>query len=313
MEPFGLPTSPHVEKIEFTGNTLVAGSSWQTWTKPAGKSYLTMVLFGGGGGGGAGAIGNPAAASGGGGGGSGGLTIVEVPLALLPNRLYVSVGGAKTGAGIGTYVSTQPNLTSNHVFACVYGGLAGGNASGATAGTAGSPAGPVAATNMPIGWVFRKLILGGQAGTAGGTGYATGGALTLPTTGIRTTGGTGGGGVGADGGNGESGGSFIIPASPTHYLPHPGGVGPVPAEVAPSAGNSGFRLDTGSGGYLYYGGTGGGSSSTNGLPITESMIQAPGGNGGIGSGGGGSGGAITGSVAAPLSYGGAGLAVFVCY
>lgn len=313
MEPSGLPTSPHVEKIEFTGNTLTAGTSWQTWTKPAGKSMLSMMLFGGGGGGGMGAIGNPSTAAGGGGGGSGGLTIVEMPLAFLPNRLYISVGAAKTGAGIGSYVSTQPNLTANHVVACAYGGAVGGSATDNTAGSAGGAAGAPSAANMPLGWAFRKAVLGGIGGGAGSTGYSTGGIINMPSTGLRMTGGGGGGGVGADGNVGENGGYFEPAVVNTVYLYHPGGIGPELAEVAPGAGNHGYRVDTGTGNYFYLGGTGGGSSSTNGLPDAGSMIQAPGGNGGIASGGGGSGGAITGSVATSASYGGAGLVVFVCY
>jgi hypothetical protein len=308
MEPFGLPNSPHFDKYQFNGNSMTAGGNWHTWNKPLGKSRIMMMLIGGGGGGGTGVVGANSTAAGGGGGGSGGMTILEMPLDLLPARLYISVGHSKTGAGLASYVSTQPNTTANHVVAIANGGAVGGNAAGATAGAAGGAGGIATAATMPLGWAFAKLALAGQAGIIGGTTVA-GAALTLPVTGLRMTGGTGGGGLPAAAATGTNGGSFTVPASPSYFPAQSGGVGSATATNPADNGRNGFAIPEA--GFYHYGGTGG--ASTHGTATGGGLVQSRGGNGGIGCGGGGMGGALTGSTAGVASYGGSGLILFYCY
>ena len=309
MEPYSLPASPHVETAIFNGTTSATTSGWQTWTKPAGKAFANIMAIGGGGGGGSGAIGAVGAAAGGGGGGSGGISIIDIPLAFLPPRLYILVGAAKTANGISAYVSTQPNITSNHVFVYAAGGGLGGNASAGTAGIAGNAGSAATTTSMPLGWPFLNAAYAGQNGSIGG-GAVTGAGVTLPLTGLRVTAGSGGGGLPASGA-GSAGGSFSIPSAQSYFMYQAGGLSPTSASDAPGIGQHGFRLDTGAGGHFYYGGSGG--ASTHASASGPGLVQARGGNGGIGCGGGGMGGALTGSTAAGVSLGGAGLVVITCY
>jgi len=307
MDQFGLPTSSQYEQFVYNGNSQTAGANWYTWTKPLGKSRANIIVIGGGGGGGGGVIGTNSTAAGGGGGGSAGMTILDIPLSFLPHRLYISVAQAKTGTSIASYVSTQPNTTANHVVAVANGGGGGGNASGATAGAAGTAGAIATVAAMPLGWPFSNLALAGQAGVIGGT-TTNGGSLTLPTTGLRVTGGTGGGGLPAAATSGTSGGGIAAIASPSYFQASPGGVGSSTATVAADPGRHGFAIPEA--GFYYYGGTGG--ASTFGTATGAGLAQARGGDGGIGSGGGGSGGALTGSASAPLSYGGPGIVIIIC-
>jgi hypothetical protein len=309
MEPFGLPTSPNFDVTVFGGNSVAAGQNWHTWIKPPGKSRLTIIVFGGGGGGGAGAIGAASTAAGGGGGGSGGMTIVDIPLSFIPARLYISVGNAKTGNGIASYVSTQPNTVANHTLAVANPGSGGGNATGASAGSAGVGAGAVPASVMPLGWPFSKLVLGGQAGIIGGT-TVNAANISMPTTGLRTLGGTGGGGLAAAATTGRNGGSVNVSVNiPTAFYFPIGGVGSAVDTVPPGNGVHGVRLNTVSE-YFFYGGTGG--ASTHGSATGTGLVQSVGGNGAIGAGGGGSGGALSGSTPSGVSLGGSGMVVLTC-
>lgn len=308
MEPFGLPKSPLYEKYVFNANSVSAGGNWHTWVRPVGKSYLTILAIGGGGGGGTGVVGANSTAGGGGGGGSGGQTVLEIPMDFLPNRLYISVGTSKTGAGLASFVSTQPNTTANHVLAIANGGAVGGNASAGTGGAAGGAGAIATNATMPLGWAFSKLALAGQAGIIGGAAVA-GAALTLPTTGLRVTGGTGGGGLPAAAAAGTNGGSFTVPASPSYFPAQSGGVGSATATNPADNGRNGFSVPEA--GLYFYGGTGG--ASTHGTATGGGLVQSSGGHGDIGCGGGGMGGALTGSSAGTASRGGAGLVIFYCY
>lgn len=310
MDQFGLPTSPHFYQKIIDGNSASAGQDWTPWIKPLGKSKCQIILIGAGGGGGNGVVGANSTAAGGGGGGSGGMTIIEIPFAFIPNVLYVSVGFGQTIAGVASYVSTQPNTTANHVLGIANGGGVGGNGAGATAGAAGSAGGIATNATMPLGWPFSKLALAGQAGIIGGTTVA-GAALTLPTTGLRCTGGTGGGGLPAAAATGTNGGSFTVPGTPSYFPAHPGGVGSATATNPADPGRSGYALSPNTVGFYNYGGTGG--ASTHGTATGGGLVQASGGNGGIGSGGGGMGGALTGSAAATKASGGPGLVIITCY
>lgn len=308
MEPYALPSSSQYDSAVFTGNSPYnGGENWSTWTKPQGKGMVSFVLIGAGGGGGSGAIGAVSTAAGGGGGGSGAMTILEMPLALLPPVLYISVGNQVAGYPSSTWVSTQPSKLANYVVATATAGNQGGNASGATAGSAGAGGAIATAAQMPLGWPYVRLALVGQAGAAGGT-TSSGTAVTLPVTGLRVTGGTGGGGLPGSG-TGSIGGQLTVPASPSYFPAQLGGVGPTTATTPANAGRSGFNVRDA--GFYYYGGTGG--SSTHGGATGTGLVQGAGGNGGIGSGGGGSGGALTGSTPADNSYGGSGLVIITCY
>ena len=307
-DQFGLPESPRFRKYVYNGNSPSVAACWDIWTRPPGASMLSFIVIGGAGGGGTGVIGANSTAAGGGGGGSGGQTIGEIPLDLLPSRLYISVAQAKTGSGNPSYISTQPNATANHVLAVANGGTVGGNAAGATAGAAGAAAGISQNSTMPLGWAWAKLALGGQTGIIGGT-TVNGSNLTLPTTGLRITGGAGGGGLPAAATAGTNGGSFTVPASPSYFAAQSGGVGSATATAPADPGRHGFLIPEA--GFYYYGGTGG--ASTHGTATGGGLVQAPGGNGAIGCGGGGMGGALTGSSAAVQSYGGAGLVILYCY
>jgi len=308
MEPYALPTSTQGDSMIFLGNsTIESGEQWYTWTKPAGKAMASFVIIGAGGGGGSGAIGAAGTAAGGGGGSSGAMTVIDMPLHLLPPRLYISVGYGAVGYAASTWVSTQPNTTSNHVIGYAMGGNPGSDANNGTAG-AGSPGGFAAtAANMPLGWQYTRFAATQQVGSSGGATSA-GVAVTLPVTGLRLTGGTGGAGVPASGA-GLAGGTLTTPASPSYFIAHTGGVAPATATTAPGVGKSGVNIRDA--GMFYYGGTGG--ASTHATATGAGLVQAAGGNGGIGCGGGGMGGALTGSTPAKLSSGGSGMVMITCY
>ena len=308
MEPYSFADSSQSDKIVFGGNSITAGGNWHTWTKPIGKSMASIIAIGGGGGGGLGVIGANSTAGGGGGGGSGAMIVMDIPLALLPNVLYVSVGYAKQGSGIASYVSTQPNIAANHVVAVANGGSAGGDATGGVRGAIGAAGALSTAATMPLGWPFARVSLVGHPGGLGGS-STTGGNISLPTTGIHVTGGTGGGGLPAAAKTGTSSGVLTVTGSPSYFPAQTAVVGPGSASVPATPGKSGFSVRDA--GFYYYGGTG--SSSTHGSATGAGLVQAAGGNGGVGSGGGGMGGALTGSTPATLSYGGPGMVIITCY
>ena len=308
MDAFGLPLSPQNGVAVFTGNSVSAGASWETYVVPQGKGMLHILVIGGGGGGGSGVIGANSVSAGGGGGGSGGQTAVTIPTALLPKTLYVSVGAAKTGTGVASYVATQPQTaTTQHVVCMANAGGAGGNASAGTGGAAGSAA-SIANNTFPLGQGFNTIALAGQAGIIGGAAIA-GGALTYPATGLRITGGTGGGGLPAAAATGTAGGAITAIAAPSYFLGLPGGLTQATATNPANPGQNGSMHREA--GFFFYGGTGGGS--THGTATGGGLVQAAGGNGGIGSGGGGMGGALTGSAAASLSLGGPGLVIITAF
>lgn len=308
-----IPKSPNYEQAWFYKNSsaIGAGQQFQTYNIPRGASMINIICIAGGGAGGTGVVGAVSTAAGGGGGGGAGMTVVTMPIAVLPYNtpLYVTVGnGGIAGAGTASCVSLIQTIQAQTTLITANGGGAGGNAAGATAGAAGA-AGAIATNgNMPIGWAFSNLAIAGQAGIIGGTTVA-GAALTLPVTGVHTTGGTGGAGLGAGGANGTAGGAFTVPAIPNPFPAHAGGLGTAAATTPPGFGNSGYRVSQA--GLYFYGGTGGGS--THGSATGAGLVQASGGNGGIGSGGGGMGGALTGSTAGVRSLGGDGLVIITCY
>lgn len=307
MDNFGLPDKQYYQRI-FNGLGVTSASSWQVFQVPKNKAMLHIYMVGSGGGGGAGAIGAVSNGAGGGGGGSGGQTIIEIPTALLPDRLYISVPMGKTGTGLSSYVSTLPTTsTSNHVVGIANGGAVGGNGTGGTAGTAGGAGAIATSATMPLGWPFAKLALAGQAGTVGG-GTSSATSLAHPTTGLRVTGGTGGGGLPASGGGANAGGINAV-ANPSYFLGVEAGTGSTLSTTPPNNGNNGKQYFEA--GLYFTGATGGGATHT--AATGAGLVQSYGGDGNIGSGGGGSGGALTGSTPAPQSKGGSGLVIITAW
>ncbi len=295
----------------FIGNSQSAGVSWQVWEKPRGKSMVNIQLTGKGGNGGLGAVGANSTAAGGGGGGSGAQTSLTMPLALIPDQLFISLLGQSQTTTVTSYICVHAPVAAtpwNNVLAVAQGGGNGGNASGATPGAAGTAGGAATAATMPLGWKYTNIVLGGQAGIIGGV-AVNGGNLTLPVTGLTVTGGTGGGGLPAAGVNGTTGGAFTVS-------------GIFPAQNAPAAtSNAIIPPGNGNNGYqpieklfYYYGGTGGGS--TFGTATGEGLYASVGGNGGYGCGGGGNGGALTGTPAnsaGKVGLGGPAYCVITCW
>lgn len=296
----------------FTGGAGIAGQDWVTWQKPRGKTMINIILVGKGANGGTGVVGANSTAAGGGGGGSGGQTHLTMPLALLPDRLYLSLAGVVTGSQLLSYITIAPRLAAgagapiaNNTLMIAYGGTLGGNASGATAGIAGV-AGAIATVGlMPLGWQFATLSLAGQAGIIGGTTVAAGN-LTIPVTGLMVTGGTGGGGLPATATTGTVGGSFTVAGI---FTPHTAPGAQATATLPPGNAASGYMPVPG----MMYGYGGLGSGSTHGSASGGGLVQARGGDGMPGCGGGGMGGALTGSTASTVSNGGPAFAIITCW
>lgn len=311
-----IPTKTGVAEVSyFKGTSTAAGNDWITWNKPRGKTMVSILLVGKGGNGGTGVIG--AAGAGGGGGGSGGQTFLVMPLALLPNTLFLTLAGISATTSLASFIAVNMSkLTAgaggpiaNDALMIANGGGNGGNAATTTGGTAGTAAAAATAVTMPLGWQFAHTVLGGQAGTAGGAGTTTGtvgGALTLPLSGILVTGGTGGGAAPTTPGAGTAGGIIT-------------GAGQLPTITASTGGTAATVPPlNGSGGLLPiknlmygYGGQGGGGTFV--VATTTGLVQSFGGNGAPGCGGGGMGGAYTGSSAGGVGMGGEAFALITCW
>lgn len=273
IDMFGHPP----ESIQIFRNT---NNGWATWKKPRGFTMVHFLAIGSGAGGGGGAT--SATGGGGGGGGSSGHVRLTVPIALLPDVLYIQVpnggaGGAIGGAGSGggiAWVCIAPNVTATNVLITTAAVAAGGGAAGtAGGGGAGGAAATIAlAASMPLGtaWGFTGL-LAGQAGTAGGAAGANGGAQTIPTTGGITMGGTGGGGHAGGGTFGGDitaiTGSFLSNNKPVRAGANDGGTLQLwkPFFSYPGMGGGGVAIaHKGGKGAIGSGGGGGGGGSTTG-------------------------------------------------
>ncbi len=291
----------------FMGNAQAVGTAWNTWTKPRGKTMLSIVLVGAGGNGGTGVVGANSAAGGGAGGQSGAITTLVLPLWAVPNVLFLSLAGLKptATANFASIITFAPVNTANNVLAFARGGLHGGNASAGTGGTVGTAAAIATAANMPLGWLYTLQVLASQVGAAGGA-AVTAANLALPTTGAFVTGGTGGGGLPAGGATGTNGGNL----TGAGFIPSvPGGAGSATATVPAAWGSSGCIPGPGQ---LYrLGGTGG--ASTHGTATGAGLVQSSGGWGAPGCGGGGMGGALTSSTVGTVGYGGPAFAILTCW
>ena len=315
LDVFHTPQGSMVDKQVFFGTQAATGVGWQVWNKPRGKTMAHIILVGCGGNGGTGAIGANSTAAGGGGGGSGSQCSLTVPIHLLPDCLFLSLPGPGVGGAAVSYISLIPNISVNNHLLTAKGGSNGGNASGATAGAAGAAGVKTVIGDCPIAAIgnigpvaaVNDVGIAGQAGIIGGVAVA-GGGLTLPVNGLIVTGGTGGGGLPAAAATGTNGGGFTVPAAPSFFPPHLGGVGSATATAPAASGQPGFF---GVKGFSYsYGGTGG--ASTHGTATGGGLVQSNGGNGGPGCGGGGSGGALTGSTAGQVGKGGAAFCIITC-
>jgi len=310
LDAFGLPATPHYIERWFAPNAMTAAGGWTPFDIPAGYSMISMLLIGAGGGGGNGVIGAASTAAGGGGGGAGAMTTVTMPTAVLPPRIWVSVAHGLAAAGIETLVSILPNNTANHIIARANGGGKGGNASGATAGSAGNAGTTVAASAMPRGWPYAKVVAG-IAGMAGGTtGSPT--AASYPANGNIAMGGTGGGGLGAAASTGANGGGINAASIVSPFTAETGGSGgATAATVPPNDGDNGTPLYFMGKPIFFLPGMGG--QATHGSATGAGLKQSRGGDGAPGCGGGGMGGALTGSTAATASKGGPGICYITCY
>ena len=141
----------------YVGSNPAQGQDWITWLKPRGKTMIDILLIGKGGNGGTGVIGANSIAAGGGGGASGAQTRLTMPLALLPDILYISLAGRGTTSSQASYISIVPKLTAgagppavNDTLMIANGGANGGNGVGATAGAGGAGGTIGTAAAMPV-------------------------------------------------------------------------------------------------------------------------------------------------------------------
>lgn len=300
----------------FVGNSQAAGVAWQVWEKPRGKSMVNIQLFGKGGNGGLGVVAANSLAAGGGGGGSGGETSITMPLALLPDQLFLSLAGQSQTTTLASYVTVGVPVAItpwNNVLMVANGGGNGGNGAAGVGGAAGAAGAIATVATMPFGWRYADLALAGVVGIIGGAAVS-GGAFTLPTTGQRLCGGTGGGGLPAAAAAGTTGGSYTITAPTTGFPAHnsPDAVAVGTPTVPPGNGNNGYQAIQRFG--YFYGGTGGGS--THGTATGAGLVGSVGGNGAYGCGGGGNGGCLTGTPVHPagdVGLGGPALCIITCW
>lgn len=296
------------------GQTVAATSSWKTWVKPAGVSWIYIALAGKGGNGGSGAIGANSAAAGGGGGGSGGLTIALLPAWSVPDTLGILVPGSGNFSNA-SYVTLEQygqtiSVNTSAILLIATQGVQGGNASGATAGVAGTAATAGSFASSPLASCGFVTFMAGQAGIVGGVAVS-GGALTIPTTGTRLCGGTGGGGLPAAGATGTQGGAVT---SALGFSAVAAAAAQATATSPPNTPDNGIIFQPNKQGVLglmNYGGMG--SGSTHGTATGGGLVQVKGGDGAPGCGGGGSGGALTGSTAAAGGLGGPGFCIITCW
>jgi len=294
-----LPQTGTAQQQIFYATTPTSGTSWQTWLKPRGISFVQFFVLGGGGGGG-GARGESAdtGSGGGAGGGSSAQCSFVFPAWAIPDVLYVSVGagggggtpstgavaGGNGGSGQNSYITIYPATTVNYIMCQANGGTGGNGASSATNG-GGAVAGgtvtaiasaPLAGLGFPAwGHAATNISLAGQNSGAGGNAGNSGGAITLAVTGLVVHAGTGG--AGRTSAASQGGGAFNLPsgAAGDVFPPHPIGTAGIGG-----AGSNGYQAIPKL--LLFYPGTGGGGG-------TGAIAGGLGGAGGYGCGGGGGG------------------------
>ncbi len=312
----------------FEANSISAGAGWHTWVKPRGAKFVQFTVIAGGGGGASGVLGSNSAAAGGGGGGSSAHYKGFFSTDLIPDILYISVGFGGAGgaavpiingsgligiAGVASYISIAPNLTTTTQYLCtVNGGGVGVAPVGATAGATGGGGAVTSISNMPLstlgiqtgatGGGATNATMAGQIGAAGGA--AVGGlSLLLPGSGIVLGGGSGGGGLGLSSTVGAIGGFLNV--SSLIFPIVLGGVAGGTTTANGGDGTNGFQPIQGL--FYYMGGAGGASGGGAG------GNGGRGGNGAYGCGGGGGGAALTGFTSGAGGNGGNGLVIASCW
>lgn len=311
MDPFGLPEGPHFDIQTFYGSGSTIGRGWQTWKKPRGKSMANIFLVGSGGNGGNGTVGAASLAGGGAGGSSGSqVSLVCIPLAFLPEVLFLNLlGGASVGSDLATSViAIQPDTTSAHAVAFANNGTVGADASFGNGGSGAAGGSAPQANQMRLGWPWALSALAGNSGGSGSnTGNGTG--LVIPTTGLRVMGGCGGAGLPAAATAGNNGGGYTAIASPSLFPVHNGGQGSATATAPADNGSHGYEVNQI--GQFFLGGTGG--ASTHGSATGGGLVGSRGGDGAPGCGGGGAGGALTASSQGIGGKGGPAMAIITCW
>lgn len=274
------------------------------WVKPRGVNMVGMLLVGSGGGGGGGCTGATTTARGGGGGGASGTIVYHIfPAYALPDELVIRlpIGGAGGAAGtigdfggnpviaIGHGIGTGSQVPLRLAFSL--GGTPGNPGTNAAAGTGGTAL--VAMTKANMAWAQAYSFTTITPGVAGNDGGAHTGAAGANHTAVWNTipisGGAGGAGVNTVN-TGFAGGAVSLQAamdfgdvsySPASSYLLGGSAGS--GAAAGGNGNSGIVQPKG---FLFTGGSGGGSA--------DGQPGGNGGNGGPGCGGGGGGGGTTG-------------------
>jgi hypothetical protein len=269
-----------------TGSTS-ATYSWQTWEKPRGIHTIVITCIGAGGGGRSGWCLDISGRSGGAGGGSGGFTRLIIPVMVLPDVLYISIGkGGAGGAsatvtgtanlgsnGSASYVSIAPSIAAIYT-TCYANGGGGGITTGAGINAGGLAAVVATQANCLMSGLGQFFALAGHTGSQGTT--TGGGSITYPTTGLLLSGG------GAGGGNVTGGTGVPAPTQTSFSL-----------ITTRNAGNGGNPGTAGADGLsllqplMSIGGGGGGAG--NSTVVGGNTAGGRGGNGGLGSGGGGGG------------------------
>lgn len=278
-------------------------NSSSTWTKPAGATYVDIIVAGAGGGGGSGRNG-PGAESdqGGGGGGGGAVSIGHFDASVLGATETVTIGTGGTAGAAQASGSNNGNDGGNGsgssfgswIFAGAGGGGKGGTATtnvgggggstinNANLGTAGSPTQFLGfSTSTPIGGQGATGLASGAnnsewGGASGGEGE-------------QGVGGAGGSSIYAAGGGG-AGGGIITNSTQTggaggnvqSYTVGGGGAGGAGSSGTATAGTAGVSNTINKKGYGGQGGGGGGSSTTSGSSGVGAIGGFPGGGGGGG-------------------------------
>ena len=245
---------------------------------PKNATNVMIVAIGAGGGGGNG-FSNTAgtARGGGGGGGAGSITRVILPISIITEQLFITVGTGGAANTAGTTTSVDCARGTNTLMTRLLianGGSGGANGTNIAAGGGGAGGATSSFTTFNLSHYGNYSSSGSQAGGNGGS--QNGGAgVTISygvSAGFPTTSGAGGGGIGTANtpfAGGDITGIGFVPTNPG-------------ATTVTLTGNTGiFSLTP----FRSVGGSGGASSAT---------VGGNGGNGNIGSGGGGGGAGVTG-------------------
>lgn len=267
-----------------------AGGASQTYTVPAGATWVRVIVIGGGGGGGSGAhtgVTSTTNAGGGGGGGGGGVSIMDFIASTLGSTasiVFSNVSGGGGAAGVASGTGGTGTAGSNATFNGNISAVGGG------AGTGGSSAGGGASGAGGTGITFVGL------GGGGGGSTAVGGAAVVEsnTSGANNTCSPGGGGGGGAvnttpiGSAGGAGGAQNGTNPPLMFTTQAGGTagggtGGGPANVSwlgIGAGGGGGATGTTNGGAGGPGGNYGGGGGGGGGCQTGAALSGAGGNGG---------------------------------